>query len=197
MILKSIKKLANFKFKFFSLVLATIFLQACATSSLKPNLGNTKDPNWFFQAKGKIAMNIQGKNTSANLDWKQDGYNYRVRIFSTFGIGATIEGSPFFVEASIPGRSNMQAASLDYLIQRGLNFPLPLSNMVYWIKGDRAPGSFEWQKSENPTLRQDGWTINYSNYKSVSGFAKNLPHKLDLSYGGIKIKIVIKEWKKI
>lgn len=185
------------KLKIIILAVATLFLQACASGALKPNLGNTDKDSWFFQAKGKIAINMEGQNTTANLDWKQEGYNYRVSVFSAFGVGATIVGAPFFVEATIPGRARMEAASLDYLIQRGLNFPLPLSNMVYWIKGESAPGAHTWIKKQNPSLQQDGWKIDYANYKSVADFAKKLPHKIDLSYGGLKIKIVLRQWKKL
>lgn len=195
-----VKKLGKFigvNFRVLGLLLVALILQSCASSGVKPDLGNTDNKTWFFQAKGKIAMNLQGKNTSANLDWKQEGFKYKISIFSAFGIGATIEGAPFFVEASIPGRSKMQAASLDYLIQRGLDFPLPLSNMVYWIKGEPAPGQYNWQKSETPSLEQDGWKIIYANYKSVKGFEQKLPHKIDMSYGGIKVRIVLKEWIKL
>ena len=77
-----------------------------------------------------------------------------------------------------------------------MGWSIPISNLIYWIKGIPAP-NFDYKiklDSYNHLLKlkQQDWVINYTDSKSQDGI--DLPSNMALQNAQCKIKIAIKEW---
>ena len=77
-------------------------------------------------------------------------------------------------------------------MQHVLGWTLPVSSLIYWIRGLPAPGVYHAQTDAYghlSKLSQAGWILKFSQYLSLKGV--DLPQILQLNSGPLKIKIVV------
>ena len=149
---------------------------------------------------GTFSIQQFGKTTIAAYNWQQNGTNYHIRIHSSLGIySINICGHPGRVILWRSPQEHYTASTLQRLIQKQLNWKLPLSNLYYWIRGIYTPGvayralvDFDAHLIK---LQQSGWNIFFSQYTSVRSV--DIPSVLQLSSGCLVVKIVIKHWWKL
>ncbi len=166
-------------FKFIIIGIIAGFLASCATTTstapITPkNLKAAKD----WQLDGKIAVRYDHKADTANIEWRQNYQNYKIRLFGPLGLGAVrFQGGPKNIEL-IDNKGQVHTAkSAEILSQQILGYPLPIENLIYWLKGIK-------------TKHYYGWKITYLAY-----YPNGLPKLMEAHQKDIYIRIFIDKWQ--
>jgi len=190
---------------------ATLLLTLTACSAQKqqpqqPPVPETVQPQTAaalqrWEAKGKLGVRSPKENGSANLIWQQANANYRIHLSGPLGAGATtISGSPGGVSLQRGSDPAVLASDPAQLTEQLMGWPLPVSEMFYWVRGLAAPGAVAGQQKNAQgllqSLQQSGWQLNFSGYQSVGPY--QLPSRIKAATnnaaGPVSVTVVIKEW---
>ncbi|MBS9402017.1 lipoprotein insertase outer membrane protein LolB [Halomonas sp. TRM85114] len=146
---------------------------------------------------GKASLRTPQDATSANLDWSQTLYYYRLLISGPFGSGrSTLEGREGrFSLTTAEGR--FEAETPEALMEEQLGWSLPVSSLSDWIRGlpdEQTEHRLEEDSLGFPaTLQQDGWTIDYRDWTRVEGLW--LPRRLVMEYDELRVTLVVTDWQ--
>lgn len=190
-------------------MLLVLVLAACSAQKPQPQQPPTQTApvqsaaalqRW--EAKGKLGVRSPKENGSANLTWQQAGGNYRIHLSGPLGAGATlISGSPTGVSLQRGNDPAVLASNPAQLTEEVMGWPLPVSEMFYWVRGLVAPGAVSGEQ-RNPQgqlqrLQQAGWQLDFSGYQSVGPY--QLPTRIkaatNQAAGPVSVTVVIKEWE--
>jgi len=192
------------------IVLMSFMISSCATSSdidvsqdipafnqqqIQLELTNISD----WKISGVIGIKYNGKADSANYIWQQNGDNFYIKIYGPLGVGAVeISGDKNSVELTDSDGKKTKSANVDNLLNQKLGWSVPVSGLIYWVKGIAQPNENKYtkydQKNLLESLEQDGWDIDYKDYKLING-KYPLPSKVFMSRDGVTIKVIIKSWE--
>ena len=185
----------QFFLKFLLLGGLLLILSACSNQPNLPSATANLKPNaqlWHWQAQGRIAFANEKDNHSANLDWQQNGYNYQLQLFGPLGQGsARLEGRPFKVILTTSDGKQVEASSPEQLLAENSGWELPLSNMVYWIRGITAPGNY--QTIDEQTFIQNGWKVEWRRFSQVG--KHQLPSLLIAEKDQLSFRLAINKWQ--
>lgn len=196
-------------------LLLTLLVQGCASTPDTP-LTSTEPANWqttiadisameHWSFSGKIGVRVPERIDSAVINrWQQDDHQFTIDLSSAiFGLGATrIQGNPDFITMTESGEEPITSFNPTELIQQHIGWPLPISQLRYWVKGIPAPVNSPTDKIKElkfnnlgqlTQFNQNGWQINYSKYSPLDHFA--LPRKVVLRQQQAKITVIINEWQ--
>lgn len=183
---------------------ASILLGGCASAPV--SIGHID--NWaryqqrlqqqeHWQLSAKLGVRSPSENGSAYLNWQQQSSRYNIHLSGPLGQGSVhIDGSPSRVTLNRAGEPELSAASAEQLLEQTLGWSAPIAQLKYWVRGLPAPGTSAVQ-THNPqgalaSLRQSGWTLNYSRYRAVGNFL--LPGKITARQNELKLTLIIKDW---
>ncbi|MCC4291138.1 lipoprotein insertase outer membrane protein LolB [Vreelandella aquamarina] len=146
---------------------------------------------------GKAGLRTPEEDTSANLDWNQTPYYFRMLISGPFGGGRSVlegrEGR--FSLTTSEGR--FEAETPEALMEEQLGWSLPVRAMPDWVRGlpgDHASYQLETDELGFPShLQQDGWEIDYRDWEQAEGMW--LPRRLVMNYGDVRITLVVNQWQ--
>ncbi len=187
------------------LVLALITaLAACAGGPSRPSPPTVVAPvdalasirNW--QVDGRIAIQRGNEGWSATLRWDQHRDGYQVRLIAPLGRGTyELAGDAERVALSVPDGRTFAAADAEALMQEHLGWSLPVAGAEYWMRGLIAPGPEPAyvrrdEAGQLTDLEQAGWRVSILKRSPSAGF--NLPAKLFMHYGDMKVRIVVANW---
>ncbi|SFC03339.1 outer membrane lipoprotein LolB [Marinospirillum celere] len=177
------------------LTLFTSLLVGCASHPLPPvPKPDSVAPNaklWHWQVQGRLAINDGQERHSANLDWQQQGFEYELMIFGPLGQGrARLEGQPFRVRLTTSDGKTLEASSPEQLIREGLGWDLPLSNLIYWVRGLPAPGEHLYLDTQ--LLRQGHWEVEWRRFTEVEGY--QLPSLIIARQGNFELRLAVNTW---
>lgn len=139
----------------------------------------------------------QGGN--ASIVWEQHRESYQIRLYGPLGSGAIqIKGQTKQISLTNTDGKIIKANTPEALLQQELGWVIPVSGLRYWLRGLPAPGALPTQILLDAHQRlwqidQQGWTIVYEAYKSKSG--RDVPYKLLLRNGPIRLKFIFDHWK--
>lgn len=185
-------------------------LAGCATpgTTTSPQSTERSDGQWQEQleeVKGFTSWNLIGKvglrtpqdSTSANLDWRQTPWQYRLLVTGPIGAGrSTLEGREGRVSLT-NSEGRFEADSPEELMEQQLGWSLPVSNLTDWVRGLPAEGqpheSTEDSLGFPDTLSQDGWEIDYRSWHNVDGVW--LPNRLVMTYDDLRATLVVNQWE--
>lgn len=147
---------------------------------------------------GAIAASHERKNWTATINWRQQGLNnYLIHLFGPLGGGSVVVEKKGQVITYQDGPKRIRTTNIDNLFYKETGVRVPLHNLYYWVRGVSAPGNIEHSQKDAAghytLLRQGGYQITYSNYKTIKGV--DLPTKIRVEGQGSKLKLVIKHWK--
>lgn len=172
-----------------------LLLTACSSQPSLPVATENLEPNaklWHWQAQGRIAFSNSKKNHSANLDWLQEGYHYRLQLFGPLGQGsARLEGQPFKVSLTTSDGQLVESSSPEQLLANNSEWELPLSNMLYWIRGLPAPGKY--QQINKSTILQNGWKVEWRRFTKAD--EHQLPSLLTAEKDQLSFRLAINKWQ--
>jgi len=148
---------------------------------------------------GKVGIRTpEDSLTIAINKWTQENDNFEINLSSTFfGLGAsTLQGNSQLVTLTESGEMPTYSEHPNTLMETSLGFPLPIIYLSYWVKGLPVPGlisKIEFNKQGLPsTIRQNLWTLHFSNYHLEQGIP--LPGKIKLEQNNTRIILAIKKW---
>jgi outer membrane lipoprotein LolB len=154
-----------------------------------------------WQIDGKLAVRTPDTSESARILWQQDGNRFDIHLSGPAGLKAThIYGQPGDVNFD-QGEHHVNAESVEALSDQLTGYPLPASELTWWLRGLPAPPSPGSQiTSVSYTaegwlaeLTQGEWVIRFSGYQAVN--TTTLPGRMEATRGDTKIILIIKAWQ--
>jgi outer membrane lipoprotein LolB len=191
-----------------ALATAALLLGACAGQRPKPSrsdatalasqaaretaLAETKD----WSLRGRLGVSDGHDSGSGSLEWSQHAAAFR------FSVHAPVTGKTWVLSgddahARLDGLREQPDEGRDAasLIERELGWNVPVADLRYWVRGQRAPGAanIEFRDDGLPAMiTQAGWTVRYLDYDVAHD--PPMPSKVFASRGDYKVRLAIREW---
>lgn len=187
---------------------AALILAGCASvpSSIAPRndvksfetrKAELKDlKNWSIS--GGMAVKEGRQGFTASMDWRQYSQSsFSIQLSGPLGSGKIKLVKKGSTATLTDGNKHYFSNNAEKLLQKHTGYYIPVKSLFYWIRGLPAPSTSSSKKfdgySHLSLLRQQGWTIHYKRFTSFKNF--DVPSKLVMLKGNIKVKIVINKWK--
>ena len=157
----------------------------------------SKLTNW--RASGRISVRLDNQAWSATLQWRQQRQDYFLRLIAPLGQGTyEITGNQAGVLLRTAKNKIYKAKDPETLMQSNFGWSVPLTGLIYWIRGLPEPGIHTELLSLDDQgrimdLAQSGWRVNCSAYNETGGY--DLPGRIALQNDKLKVRLVIKNWK--
>ena len=149
-----------------------------------------------WHIKGKIGIKQGDEGGSAYLDWIQSQDSFHITLSGPLGQGTTIISGNKSGAKLENSDGSFVAETPEQLLYEHSGWQIPLSNLLYWIKGLPEPRSTSTPRFNNigliSTLDQAGWTLQFERYKDALG--KPLPHKIKIISDNLKVTVLVKQW---
>jgi outer membrane lipoprotein LolB len=129
-----------------------------------------------WQINGKVGIRAPKDSGSGTLFWlqRQDG-----------------------VSLEVANQGRYEAPTPETLLEEQLGWKLPVSHLVWWVRGLPAPDSKSRLTldgdSRLASLEQDGWQVEYLSYVEQNGYW--LPERVKLHGQDLDVTLVIKDWQ--
>ena len=151
-----------------------------------------------WQISGKIGIQAPQDSGSGTLFWLQRQDYFDIRLSGPLGRGATrLTGRPDAVALEVAGQGRFEAESPEALVESQLGWQLPVSNLLWWVRGLPAPDSRSRialdASGRLASLQQDGWDVQYLGYVEEDGYT--LPNRIKLAGKDLRITLVVKDWQ--
>ncbi len=151
-----------------------------------------------WQINGKVGIRAPKDSGSGTLFWLQRQDYYDIRLSGPLGRGAArLTGRPGEILLEVANQGRYQAASPEQLLQDQLGLNLPVSHLLWWIRGLPSPDSKSRLNLDGQShlaqLSQAGWYVEYLSYAEQNGFW--LPERIKLSGYDLQVTLVIKDWQ--
>lgn len=151
-----------------------------------------------WQISGKVGIRAPKDSGSGTLFWLQRQDYYDIRLSGPLGRGAArLTGHEGAVLLEVANQGRYQAESPEALLEEQLGWRLPISHLLWWVRGLPAPGSKSTvtldTSSHLAKLVQDGWQVQYLSYVEQNGYT--LPERIKLHGKNLDITLVIKDWQ--
>jgi len=174
-------------------VAAALFaLAGCALMPPAPPVVGAKPVTVkVFQITGRISVIQDGAGFFGGLHWRHRPSRDVILLFTPLGQGvARLTRDPTGVTLTTADQRYV-ARDPAQLTEKVLGWRLPLGGLPYWILGFPAPGGGGIVTAGR--LVQDGWRIEWDDYRAVDGF--RLPGEVTLQQGKLRVKLVIDRWR--
>lgn len=151
-----------------------------------------------WQINGKVGIRAPRDSGSGTLFWLQRQDYADIRLSGPLGRGAArLTGRPGDITLEVANQGRYQAESPEELLQQQLGLNLPVSHLLWWIRGLPAPDSRSRLSLDGDSrlarLNQDGWDVEYLRYVEQNGYW--LPERLRLTGHDLQVTLVIKDWQ--
>ncbi|MEE4751025.1 lipoprotein insertase outer membrane protein LolB [Pseudomonas alliivorans] len=151
-----------------------------------------------WQINGKVGIRAPKDSGSGTLFWLQRQDYYDIRLSGPLGRGAArLTGRPGAVALEVANQGRYEAKTPEELLQDQLGWRLPVSYLVWWVRGLPAPDSKSQvtldSDSRLASLDQDGWRVEYLSYVEQNGYW--LPERVKLHGQDLDVTLVIKDWQ--
>jgi outer membrane lipoprotein LolB len=151
-----------------------------------------------WQINGKVGIRAPKDSGSGTLFWLQRQDYYDIRLSGPLGRGAArLTGRPGAVSLEVANQGRYDAPDPETLLKDQLGWKLPVSHLVWWVRGLPAPDSKSSltldSDSRLSNLEQDGWQIEYLSYTEQNGYT--LPERMKLHGQDLDVTLVIKDWQ--
>ncbi|MCU1716352.1 lipoprotein insertase outer membrane protein LolB [Pseudomonas sp. 5P_3.1_Bac2] len=151
-----------------------------------------------WQINGKVGIRAPQDSGSGTLFWLQRQDYYDIRLSGPLGRGAArLMGHPGKITLEVANQGRYEAQSPEQLLHEQLHLNLPVSHLLWWIRGLPSPDSKSRLNLDSHSrlagLSQDGWQIEYLSYTEQNGYW--LPERLKVSGEDLQITLVIKDWQ--
>lgn len=151
-----------------------------------------------WQINGKVGIRAPNDSGSGTLFWLQRQGYFDIRLSGPLGRGAArLTGRPDDVTLEVANQGRYHADSPEALLEQQLGWRLPVSHLLWWVRGLPAPDSRSQLTLDGDShlsrLVQDGWTVEYTRYTEQNGYS--LPERLKLKGQDLDVTLVIKDWQ--
>ena len=197
-------------FKKLLLWLCVGLLAACASVPQPPKPKNVAQAQQIhanqmqkirsFVIKGRIGVQTNtNEGGSASLNWEQHQETFHIHLSSP--LGQTIfdlTGNDHSVALQTAEGEHLSAATPEALLTLKTGWHMPVTNLVYWIRGIPVPDKPLYTKYDDygrlaELIQPPDWRIEYQDYQMVNGLA--LPQRMTLTSPTVKLKLLISSWQ--
>ncbi len=147
---------------------------------------------------GRIGVLTSTEGWHGSVFWKQRSAGYQIELVGPLGQGRTrIEGDAGGVRVWSASGETYAAADLDQLMERELGLPIPMTGLIYWVRGLPDPNLSGTVMSGDEQgrlrrLEQGGWVIEFTRYEPYLGH--DLPTRIKATRGDLRVKLAIARW---
>ncbi|MFM9883077.1 MAG: lipoprotein insertase outer membrane protein LolB [Burkholderiales bacterium] len=180
-------------------LMVALAFAGCAAITRPPAPSKPPDGNdVHFEVDGRFAVRYRDEGGSGRIAWLHLPQSDEITISNPVGQGIAriVRRDGVYTLTTSQGREH-SATDPDQLTEPLLGWPLPLSGLPFWLRGQPAPGrpsESAGVNAERPTeLRQSGWTIEYLSRHSPNG----LPERLRIRRDDLDIRLVLEEWRAV
>lgn len=151
-----------------------------------------------WRVQGGLSIQLQDQSQFVHFNWQQTQNHFQLKLFGPLHLGqVSLTGRPGHVTL-VRGNQTLKAQSPEQLMQQQLGWYLPLETMQAWIRGLPAKGPYKNKQIDAyghlRQLHQFGWNIQYLDYQAYRSGQWDLPKRIRLIHGPLKLKIVIQRW---
>lgn len=149
-----------------------------------------------FNVKGRIGVQTQPNGFSGGLDWQHRASSDEIALFSPLGgqVASIMKTEKSVTLTDNKGQSVTERDAAT-LTQKTLGWQLPLDGLSDWVLGRPSKSLItesQWDaEGKLRKLSQDGWQIEYLEYKAIDRY--RLPAKLNLIHPNVTIKLILQE----
>lgn len=183
------------------LALVVLLVGCAALPPVEHGEGRLPDDLAAFTLEGKVAWRHPEGRGNANLSWAQDDEAFALLLTGPLGHGAVrIEGDGEWVRLE-SSEGVRHAPRADDLLAETLGFPVPVSQVRWWVLGLPAPPAegngpvrvHERDAHGRPDLiTQDAWRIRWADRRLVADYA--LPRRVEISRDDVSLILVVGAW---
>jgi outer membrane lipoprotein LolB len=149
---------------------------------------------------GRVALAAGAEGFSGGLDWRQWGSVADIALRGPMGGAATlihVDGGEYVV-TDRRGVTYRDAEARRFIENNlGLEVPLPIREMRYWLVGAPMPGAPHSETlgddARLASLDQSGWRVEYGGYAAVGELV--LPERIEITAGDIRLRVVVANWR--
>lgn len=175
------------------LALIAVLLAGCAAVAIQP-----RDPR-AFDLLGRVSVTHSGGVVTANLRWEHAAERDEIWLMTPTGQTlAHILDTAAGVVLTRADRQEHRADNVEALTRQALGWPLPLSQLQYWVRGLPVPGAAPAEAERDGAKRltaftQGGWRVALTYYDE--GEYSGKVRRVDLVDGPNRIRFVIDTWR--
>ena len=122
---------------------------------------------------------------------------YQLALSGPLGFGyAQIDANAHQVSIKVNNQDKVYADSAEHLMQAQMGWSVPVSGLVYWLKGiaeNPMQASLEYSPYGTlASLKEQGWQINYSQEQRFANYI--IPARLHAKQGCLAMVLSIKQF---
>lgn len=184
---------------------AALLAAACATLPAPAGTGDWPARRAELQAladwnlRGRVALAVGADGLTGSIVWRQRGEQAQFEMRGPVGatlLAVEMQG-PRFTMTDHDGRT-WTGDGDTFGIQVGASVArLPLTELRYWLLGVPAPGAPHAETigpgQRLEALEQSGWRLRYLRYRD--GRDGPLPAQVEMESEGIRVRVVVSEWR--
>ena len=173
--------------------LAAALLAGCATIAVQPRAAEP------FDLLGRVSATHSGGVVTANVRWEHDAQRDEIWLMTPTGqTMARILDTPAGVVLTRADRQEHRARNVEALTRQALGWPLPLSNLQYWVRALPAPAARPTAVEHDQAGRlvafdQNGWRVALTFH--ADGEHAGKVRRIDLRDGPNEIRFVVDTWR--
>ena len=171
---------------------ALLALAGCALMPPAPPVVGAKPVTvTIFQLTGRISVIQNGAGFFGSFHWRHRPGRDVILLFTPLGQGVARLTRDRTGVTLMTADKRYVARDPEQLTEKVLGWRLPLGGLPYWVRGLPAPSA--GGIATVGRLAQDGWRIEWDDYRAVDGF--RLPGEVTLQQGKLRVKLVIDQWR--
>ena len=173
--------------------LAVALLAGCAAIAVQPR---DREP---FDLLGRVSTTYSGGTVTANARWEHDADRDEIWLMTPTGQTlAHILDTASGVVLTRADRQEHRARNVEELTRQALGWPLPLSQLQYWVRGLPVPGTALADVERDGANRltaftQGDWRVRLT-YHGEGEYAGKV-RLIDLVDGPNRIRFVVDTWR--
>ena len=175
-----------------SIILAlSVAFTSCSTREKTFILSSTQHADQPFYARGSLSVHLGAQAHFAEFEWRHQREHDQVELRSPMGNTiAEIIRDANSVTLLAAGKI-WQARDVETLTKHTLGWSLPLSALIWWIRGMSDPTSAS-QLQPDGELLQQGWRMRF--VRAIEAETP-YPSRIDLAREGVKIRFAVRGWR--
>jgi len=153
-----------------------------------------------WELRGRLGIQTEHNGGSLDINWKQDGNDYVIRLLAPMGQGTyRIHGDKYSVSIKMPNGKTRYIDQPNQMFNEALGVSLPLDALKDWVRGIPASSlTLDYAKWDDKGLlqvvRQEGWHVEMGNN---FGETLAMPYKIYIDREDmpeLDIRLVLRQW---